>query len=398
MTSIATDPALLEILRTLRSSLHACPESAGNEMVTARIVANFLQAYAPDALLTNLGGYGVAAVFEGASDGPTVLFRCELDALAVTEAEHVDTLREQASHRCGHDGHMAMLAGLAPLVSSERPASGRVVLLFQPAEETGKGALRILEDSQFPSIQPDYAIALHNLPGVALNTVLSRQGTFASASGGVRIQLRGIDSHAAEPEAARSPRKILAQLLTELPTLSDVQSDPYHLVTVTHVQMGGESFGLTPGNATLCATLRSSSSESLELLFQKVESLSRNAAGRDGLDVEISKVEWFPASHNDSALVELLEQCCERAHIEYQQLQGPLRWSEDFAHFSRICPTLHFGLGIGETALGLHHPEYSFPDDVIPTGLTVFYAVMRKLTSGYTIAEVARDSDYVQAL
>jgi metal-dependent amidase/aminoacylase/carboxypeptidase family protein len=150
------DPTLVAMLKSLRHTLHGCPEGAGEEVRTAAIVAHFLSAYAPDALITEVGGHGVLATFESAQPGPTVVVRCDLDAVRVERNEHhIGADHDSVSHLCGHDGHMTMVAGLAPLLYRARPARGRVVLLFQPAEETGEGAARVLEDPRFRALHPD---------------------------------------------------------------------------------------------------------------------------------------------------------------------------------------------------------------------------------------------------
>lgn len=376
------DPLLLAMLRTFRNSLNACAEASGNEAVTASLVTNFLSASAPDALLTGIGGHGVAAVFEGSREGPTVLIRSELDGLLVEEGQaEPNNTWASASHRCGHDGHMAMVAGLAPLLAHERPARGRVVLLFQPAEETGQGALRVLEDAQFPSIHPDYAIAMHNLPGYQRHAIICRRGTFASASVGMQLQLRGVESHAAEPEKARTPTRTMSALLADLPSLTDLKASPYRLLTVTHARMGRESFGVTPGQATLCATLRSATTSALEELCNEVETTVRKAADGHGLSTDFMWVERFPETQNDQNLFELLVRLCKSRGVEFIEAESPFRWSEDFGYFSRVCPTLYFGLGIGEDTAGLHQPGYTFPDDVIQTGVLVASTAMRELTT-----------------
>jgi amidohydrolase len=371
---------LSSILRTLRATLHACPEPAHHEQLTASVIRNFIGAYQPDQLITKLGGHGIAAVYEGAESGPTVLLRAELDALAICATEATDEPGfEGVAHRCGHDGHMAILAGMAPLLSAQRPERGRVVLLFQPAEETGEGAARVLEDNQFPSIAPDYAIGFHNVPGFPTGAVISRPGTFTSASVGMRVELIGIASHAAEPEQARCPSAAIAQILAALPELADLEADPYRLLTVTHVRMGRESYGITPGNATLCATLRSGTSDELEALCAETEEVVRRAALRDGLEVHVAWFDRFPETRNDPDLVELLAETCSAASIHSISADKPFRWSEDFGHFMRICPSLHFGLGIGVDAGRLHQPDYRFDDGVIETGLHVLASMSSKL-------------------
>ena len=385
------DEILLSMLRTLRTTLNACAEPAGIEARTSTIISNFLSAYTPDRLLTGLGGYGVAAVYEGRWDGPTVLIRSELDGLPIEEERAAgNTLFPNTSHRCGHDGHMAMVAGLAPLLHTERPISGRVVLLFQPAEETGEGAERILADPEFESIKPDYAMALHNVPGFARNAVVYRRGIFASASVGFRLQLEGIAAHAAEPEKSLTPTTVLSRLLAEMPGLSDLENDPYRLLTITHARMGRDGFGVTPGRATLCATLRSASGDMLDQLSSEVEQLARAEAEHAGLKAEVSWVARFPEIRNDDGLVRVLEECCHEGDIEMFLADQTFRWSEDFGHFSRLCPSVYFGLGTGESSAGLHQPDYSFPDEILTTGMHVFSTVLRALTKPVRFGEEPR--------
>ena len=161
-------------LPNLRKELHRYPDLSGQEEQTARRIEAFLEAYAPAQLIRQLGGHGLAAVYEFGDSGPGVLIRCELDALPIHEANDFE-YRSQApgvSHKCGHDGHMTMVAGLAAWLQGQQFTAGRVVLLFQPAEETGQGAAAVLEEERFQLLPIDYAFALHNIPGEPLHTVL----------------------------------------------------------------------------------------------------------------------------------------------------------------------------------------------------------------------------------
>ena len=156
----------ISYLTQVRQSLHQRPEISGEEKHTAaRIVQELTQAGA-DQIWENLGGYGVAAAFSGTEPGPTILFRCELDALPIPEISTLSYCSEieGKGHLCGHDGHMCIVLGVA-LGLANRPTKGRVILLFQPAEETGFGAQAVVNDPRWPEIRPDYAFAYHNVPG-----------------------------------------------------------------------------------------------------------------------------------------------------------------------------------------------------------------------------------------
>lgn len=384
----AFDPTLLAMLTSLRHTLHACPERSGEEVRTAATVTHFLSAYSPDALLTEVGGHGVVAVFASSVPGPTVLVRADLDAVRVERNEHhIGADQDSMRHVCGHDGHMTMVAGLAPLLHHRRPQRGRVALLFQPAEETGEGAARVLEDARFRDVKPDFALGLHNLPGLPLGTVALASGVFASASVGMYARFVGQASHAAQPELARSPRASVGRLLSSLPELSSGSNAPesradetYRLITITHARLGRESFGVTPGAAEVLATLRATSRVTLRAFQNEVETLVLQEAQRENLNVRIDWVEDFPETRNDAALVQTLDEVATEAGLGVERMTAPMPWSDDFGQFSAEFPSAYFGLGSGVDNSGLHQPEYAFPDALIPVGTRLFDRMCRRLT------------------
>ena len=225
-----------------------------------------LKALGPDQILTGLGrweepdgskmgGSGIAVVFDSGQEGPTLLFRCELDALPIQECSELPyrSERDVKAHLCGHDGHMAIMLGLAMRLSEQRPEKGRVVLLFQPAEETGKGARAVVSDPAFAEIRPDYAFALHNLPGLALGTVQLKSGAMCCASRGIRLRFTGKTSHASMPQDGTSPLEAMIAVSKALMSLSNglepgqQLDDAYKLVTITHLSVGEPCFGVSPG-------------------------------------------------------------------------------------------------------------------------------------------------------
>ncbi len=209
----------LDELVNLRKELHRNPELSGKEKNTSDKINNFIGRFYPDEIITELGGHGLAFIFKGKEKGKTILFRSELDALPISEQNDFEykSSIENVSHKCGHDGHMTILSGFASLLNDNKPAKGKVVLLFQPAEETGEGAAKVLEDKKFEQIKPDYVFALHNLPGYPAGSVVIKNGTFASASKGMIIKLHGKTSHASEPENGITPTPAVASIIQKLP-------------------------------------------------------------------------------------------------------------------------------------------------------------------------------------
>lgn len=365
---------MLDSIVALRRDLHRHPELSGEEVETARRIVRFFAPLKPDALVERLGGHGVAVVFAGRVAGPTVLLRGELDALPIPERAplaHRST-REGVSHSCGHDGHMAMLAALGQKLSARRPARGCVVLLYQPAEETGEGAPAVLRDPKFAPLKPDLAFALHNLPGFPLGQVVLRAGTMCCASRGMAVRLAGTAAHAAQPETGTSPAAAMCRLIERLADLSRHEEGMW--VTVVGARLGKKAFGTAPGQAEIWATLRSETDEAMAALVGRAEDLARACASAEGLGVEIAYEDVFDATVNAPRAVEIVRKAVGRGGVRL--LEQPFRWSEDFGRFTVLAPGALVGIGAGESIPDLHHPDYDFPDALIPLGTTVLERVV----------------------
>ena len=247
-------------LTQFRHDLHRHPEVSGAEAQTARRVAQALVALCPDQIVTGLGGHGVAAVFCGPRPGPTVMIRSELDALPIPEnpgPEH-RSKTDGVAHLCGHDGHTAIVMGVARQVSRQRPASGRAIMLFQPAEEDGAGAAAVLADPAFAPLRPDWAFALHNMPGLPLGQAQVSAGPANCASCGLRLRLTGRTAHAATPDTGLSPTAAMFTLIPALGALGQggALAPGFRLVNLTHARLGAPSLGLPPVRqrfGSLCA-------------------------------------------------------------------------------------------------------------------------------------------------
>ncbi|MGB0960906.1 MAG: amidohydrolase [Halocynthiibacter sp.] len=375
-------PDDLTALIALRHALHQHPEISGEECETAKVVSRELTAMGCNTQITQLGGHGVAAIFESPKSGPTVMIRCELDALPIADLSglpYASTRRGQG-HLCGHDGHMVIALGLAKILTQHPPERGRVVILFQPAEETGAGARAVLSDPRFAEIMPEYAYALHNYPGRPLGQVALVEGPANCASRGVKVTLTGKSSHASDPQDGISPAPAIARLITDLPQLSQgqIDGDDFRLVTVTHVDMGTASYGIAPGEATLLATLRSVSDSEMVDLVQAAETVVKTAAKVGNLKVKIDYEDIFSGCVNGPAEIARLKTACGKVGIPTDTLSYPMRWSEDFGEFHRAgAQSAMFFLGSGENHPQLHNPDYDFPDRLISPAIHVFFEVLK---------------------
>lgn len=370
---------LIDELQKLRHNLHQNPELSGEEVVTANSIIRFLKNFEPDNIVSGIGGNGIIAEFRGEQNGPTVAFRCELDALPIQEINDINyqSLNFGKAHLCGHDGHMAMVAGLAYYLQKSRLEKGRVLLLFQPAEEDGSGAERMLVDASFQEFKPDYIFALHNLPGIPMHKVILSKNQFASASRGMVIRLIGKPSHAAEPENGVNPAVGMAKILL---MVQDILKQKQHfkdlvLVTPIHAKLGELAYGTSPGDGILHFTLRSYRNDDMKMLMEKLENEVKIIASNEKLSFEIDYEEVFPATINSPECTQLVKQACVVNEIEVDYIEKPFKWSEDFGHFTSNFPGALFGLGSGIGQPALHNPDFDFPDELIPTGVNVFKSI-----------------------
>lgn len=365
----------------VRHTLHKNAELSGNEVKTARFLYDLLEKLNIDSLISNVGGYGLLAVFDRNVPGPCILFRADIDALPIQENTDLNykSINDGVSHKCGHDGHSSILYGFAKHLSNNRPLKGRVILLFQPAEETGKGASAVIKELNNYNI--DYSFALHNLPGYPLNSIVYRNNIFACASKGITIILTGINSHASEPEKGISPANALAYLINELPQMSnlDLSSEEYSLITVVHASLGEVSFGIAPGNAKLMVTLRAASNRVLDQQVARIEKIVHTIAIEQDLKFEIHFSEEFPAMINDIKAIEIIKSAAQENNDELIENKYPFKWSEDFAHFSTISKSALIGIGAGENHLPLHNPDYDFPDEIMLTAVNLWKKVVEIL-------------------
>lgn len=370
-------------LTAWRRRLHRRPEISGEEENTAREVVEFIADTRPDQVLTGMGGHGVAAVYDSGRGGPTLLFRSELDALPIEELSDLPH-RSQVpgkSHMCGHDGHTAILAAVGRQLGRRRPAKGRVILMFQPAEETGAGAAGVVADPRYEDIVPDYAFSLHNLPGVPLGHVRLKDGVVNCASRGMRVTFTGKTAHSSMPETGTSPMLAISGLMPKLANLGGghFSSDDFAMATVTHTTMGEAVFGVAPGYAEVWVTLRTRLDGHMAALVESAEALAVSAAQQHGLGLSIDYHEIFVASLNAPEAASHLRAALDQEGIPYDTEGLPMRGSEDFGTFGHRAHSAMFFLGAGENHPALHNPDYDFPDDLIPIGARVFLRTARNI-------------------
>ena len=373
----------VEDIIKLRREIHQNPELSGRERYTSERIKKFISKFNPDETITEIAGNGIAFIFKGKEEGKTILLRSELDALPISEQNSFEykSLNDNVAHKCGHDGHMAILSGLASLLNNNKPKKGKIVFLFQPAEETGEGAKNVLKDEKFNAVKPDYVFALHNLPGFPINSVIIKQGIFASASKGMIVKLSGKTSHASEPENGISPVPAVASIIQKLPLLPDKMPNKknFSLITIIHLRVGSVAFGTSPGEGEIMATFRAFENDDLDTLTKMSEKIIKEEAKNYGLKYSVDWTEEFPSSINNNGCVGIVKKCSEKLNLNIIEIEEPFRWSEDFGHFLSKYEGVLFGVGSGKEHPDLHNPDYDFSDSIIKPSVELFYSITKEI-------------------
>lgn len=366
----------------LRHALHRHPELSGNESATANRIREFAKAFQPSQIISGIGGHGTAVVY-GFGDGPAVMIRCELDALPIAEANDFAhrSVNQNISHKCGHDGHMAIVAGLFPWLQQQHFTKGKVILLFQPAEETGQGAAAVLKDPAFAALQPDYVFALHNLPGEELHHIIIVNGQYSATVQSVALHFRGRKAHASEPEKGCSPAAAMASVIQQLAGLNinDANRKDFALLTPVYSRMGSPDYGIAAAEGELHYTLRTWSTHAMEELKEKVVTIAREECARHQLAFSAAWFDYFPASMNNENCNRQIRRAAAANEFTVIEKTTPFRFGEDFGWFSQQYPSAMFGIGAGTNMPALHQDDYDFPDELIDTGIRMFTGIIKQL-------------------
>ncbi|MCM8570116.1 amidohydrolase [Gramella jeungdoensis] len=374
---------MLEKIIKFRKQLHKHPELSGNERETAKFIEEFVRSNHDTCIITELGGQGLAVVYDLPEEGPSVMIRCELDALPIEEVNEFShkSKKPGISHKCGHDGHMAIVAGLILKIREKAFNKGKIILLFQPAEETGEGAYKVLNDPKFRELAPDYVFALHNIPGFPVNSIISVQNIFSSTVQSLAIYLTGKQSHASEPENGINPAVSIAEIVKRFNDLNqpDIDKPSFTLFTPVYINLGSKDYGISAGKGEIHFTIRTSTEEVMDSLKEKLIEITGEIVEKHGLQLNIDWCDYFPASRNDEECNNLILRASKEHNYELIQQQHPFRFGEDFGWFSKRTKAAMFGLGAGTNSPSLHHSDYDFPDEIIETGINMFSSIIEMI-------------------
>jgi amidohydrolase len=325
------------------------------------------------------GGTGILATIQGGSPGKCVALRADMDALPVTEETGLPyaSKRPGFMHACGHDGHMAILLGAAAILQGQAPRlAGTIKLLFQPAEEGGLGADRMVADGVLANPKVDAIFGLHGWPGLKVGMVATRPGPLLASVDGFTIRVTGSGGHAAAPQNSVDPIVCGAAIVQALQSIVSREADPHEALVLTVSQFkAGTAFNIIPDNAELNGTIRAVSQGSRDATLASLERIARGVAAAHRCQVSFQYFGTTPVTANNPEMAAFIRQTAERVlgPKAYVEAPKPAMWGEDFAFYLQHVPGCFFVLGVQpqgqESYPMLHNPRYDFTDAAVPVGI-----------------------------
>jgi hippurate hydrolase len=358
-----------------RRHLHAHPELGLDCAGTAAFVVERLREFGVDEIHVGIARTGVVALIDGQGAGPVIGLRADMDALPMEEAtgaEHASTVPGRM-HACGHDGHTAMLLGAAKYLVETRRFSGRVALIFQPAEESGGGAEVMCREGIMERFGIGRVFALHNVPGLEEGRVLTTPGPIMAAVDTFHVHVEGRGGHGAMPHETADPIPPALAIAQAMPTI--VSRNHYALddlvISVTQIHAGSAD-NVIPDRAYINGTVRSFDPAVQAMVMRRMEEIVQGTAAAFGVTARLDYEVGYPATVNDPEATRFAAAVAAdvvgEARVEAEA--GREMGAEDFAYMLQERPGAYLFLGAGPGA-GLHHPGFDFNDRIAPVGASI---------------------------
>lgn len=370
----------------LRRRIHTNPELAFEETATASMVADFLESCGIDTL-RGVAGTGVVGILPSSYER-TVGLRADMDALPLVEKTMLpySSRNEGRSHACGHDGHTAALLGAAKVLSNVRERLHcSVKFIFQPAEEQGTGARRMIEEGVLDSRpRVDAVFALHSWPALPAGEIGIRYGAMMASTDSFRILINGKGGHAGYPHRAVDPVVISARVIDSFQAIVSRQVPPTQpaVLTVTKVH-GGTTHNVIPDSVELEGTIRTLNPSVRDMIVSSMKRIAESSAAMASAPPpQVDVKHGTPVLINDSRAVDYLS-VVGKAVLGTEKvklLAEPSMGGEDFAYYLLKVPGALFRLGMG-TESGpsetLHSPKFNFNDEAMTAGVSTFVGIAR---------------------
>ncbi|ALK99217.1 amidohydrolase [Massilia sp. WF1] len=369
-------------LETIRRDIHAHPELCYEEQRTSDVVAKRLSDWGIP-VVRGLGITGVVGIIKNGTSERAIGLRADMDALPMQELNTFEHASRHAGkmHACGHDGHTTMLLGAAHYLSQNRNFDGTVYLIFQPAEEGGAGARRMIEDGLFERFPMDAVYGLHNWPGMAAGKFGVVAGPMMASSNEFRVVVKGKGAHAAQPHRGIDPVMVAVQIAQAWQTIVSREKNPLETAVLSITQIhAGSATNVIPDEAVLVGTVRTFTTEVLDLVERRMQEMAQGVAGAFNAGVDFAFKRNYPPLVNHAAqtafAVEAMKAVVGEDNVDANV--EPTMGAEDFAFMLQAKPGCYvfLGNGDGEHRLGghglgpcqLHNGSYDFNDQLLPIG------------------------------
>ncbi|WCL47960.1 M20 metallopeptidase family protein [Leptospira sp. GIMC2001] len=381
LSNLVSDQRYQEMVSN-RRTIHKHPELKYEEVQTAKFVEKHLTTLN----FTYEGGIaetGIVCLIDSGKPGKTLLVRADMDALPIFEENNVyyKSTHEGIMHACGHDGHTSILMGLASDLHEDLKSiipQGRVLLVFQPAEEGGSGADRMIEAGILEKYNVDACLALHVWNHIDIGRVGVVNGTMMASVDQFEIKIKGISGHGAMPQHTVDPIVVGSHIVTALQTIVSRNTDPLDSCVVTVGSFhSGNAFNVIPETATLTGTVRTFSKSVYESVPEKIEKLVRNIASGFGAEIEWTYTRIDKPTINDSNMADLVRKSVIEVLGEDSLTEENTRTmgGEDFSAFLMKVPGCYFFVGSRNPSKGFTHSHHSsffdFDEDAMIYGLSI---------------------------
>ncbi|WP_116131536.1 M20 aminoacylase family protein [Tropicimonas sp. IMCC34043] len=363
---------MLDEISAWRRDIHTHPELLFDTHRTGALVAERLQSFGCNEVVTGLARTGVVGVIHGRTkrSGRVIGLRADMDALPIAEATGLPYASNTPGvmHACGHDGHTAMLLGAAKYLAETRNFDGTVVVVFQPAEEGGAGAKVMCDEGLMDRFGIDEVYGLHNWPGMPTGSFAIRPGPFFAATDEFRIVMEGRGGHAAKPHETVDATVMAAHAVVALQSIVARNADPVEqlVVSVTSFQTSSNAHNVIPQKVSLRGTVRSLTPAMRDMAEARLTQIVSGTAAMFGGTATIDYQRGYPVMVNADVQTEFAAEVA--AAVAGSCAEAPLvMGGEDFSYMLQERPGAYILLGNGDTA-AVHHPAYDFSDEAIPAG------------------------------
>ncbi len=374
--------AYAEEMKGWRRHLHANPELSYDCHNTAAYIVDRLRDIGVDEIHQGIARTGIVAIINGQGAGDTIGLRADMDALPIAEitgAEYASTIPGKM-HACGHDGHVTMLLGAAKYLAETRRFTGRVALMFQPAEEDGAGGQAMVQEGVMDRFAISQVFGIHNAPNVAFGHFLTTPGALMASVDTAYVHITGKGGHAATPHDCIDPVVAVVGMVAAIQTIipRNVYALDEAVISVTQIHTGTAS-NIIPEEAMFCATIRSFKPEVRALLKKRFCEIVEGHAAAYNVTARVDYDWGYPATinHPDEAAfatrvaAEIVGE--EAANGNANREMG----SEDFSYMLEARPGAYLFMGTGPGA-GLHHPAFDFNDEAAPVGASFFARLVER--------------------